>query len=391
MEPILQKVVPTDTTVSNTVPGMVLPLSATDVMVDNLKKRVAALEEKLSDAVIFRDYLQLAPYIPGPPVPGGPQALYDRACSADNVTIKQWFDIWLDHVAKNKKRFGDFEKMSVMQDYAASALQPVIVAGSGPSLKKNVKALAAERGNIKVVSCLHNFAFFEDNGVNADYYVNLDAGDVTISEMSQGGREPEPHYWERTKDRTLVTAITGHPDLINRWKGRVLFYNVIAPTPEYIHRLKEITKFNVTYSVGGNSLGACLYHAKAILGGCPIAYVGADFCFGYNKKFHSWDSPYDKQFSGLMKAVDIYGMPVWTWPSYFNFKCFFDFLACGGQGNQPGQYYNCTEGGILGAYNEGNIVQIKQESLAAFLWSYNLHKRIPELLSRDEANYQFLY
>ncbi len=220
--------------------------------------------------------------------------------------------------------------------------------------------------------------------------MNLDAGPITIEEMAQGGLRGAEEYWNLTKDRTLVTSITGHPDVLKKWQGKILFYNVIAPDPAYVNAMREITDFNLCFSVGGNTLGACLYMAKGILGANPIAYIGADFCFGYNKKFHPWESPYDKQYSGLVPWVDIFGNSIRTWPSYLNFKHWFDYIAEGGKGNQPGMYVNCTEGGILGSYPQGNIRSIKQLGLAEFLWPYNLHKQLPEQL-KDPKQYKFLF
>jgi len=338
--------------------------------------------------VLTRENLEYQPYIDGPPVPQGKETLYKQACSADGVTIDSWFDTWINHITENNKVY-DFKALSVEQELAKFAYMPCIVAGSGPSLRVNAKYLK-ERGNIPLVSCLHNFGYFEDLGCPADYYMNLDAGPITIEEMSQGGTQSPEHYWETTKDRTLVTAITGNPELLKKWKGKILFFSVVAPAKKFTDAVSEITDFHIHFSVGGNTLGACLYMAKAILGCNPIAYIGADFCFGHNHKFHSWDSPYDKQYSGLTPAIDVFGLPVKTWASYYNFKCWFEYIACGGSGNQPGDYVNCTEGGILGAYREGNIKQIRQVPLAMFLWPYTLHKKQSELLKSKET-FQFLF
>lgn len=351
---------------------------------DLLKERIKELEQKLGRVAMFRDYLQYQQYIEGPPVQNKEQ-LYQRACSNDGVTIASWYDIWLKNIETNCKQW-DVERNSAIQDYAKFAYKPGIIAGSGPSLKLNAKLLKG-RGEMALVSCLHNFGYLEDLGCPADYYVNLDAGDITIPEMSQGGTRDAEYYWNLTKDRTLVTAITCNPKLHEKWQGRILWYNAIAASPEYVERMQAITKFNLVYSVGGNTLGACLYHAKAILGCTPIVYVGADFCFGYDKQFHGWGSPYE--FSGVIPATDIFGNRVYTYPSYFNFKAWFDYIACGGKGNQPGMYINCTEGGILGAYPEGNIRQIQQMPLEHFMWTYNLHKKMGGM--QTTGDYQYLF
>lgn len=371
----------TDSTTSDTV--VINPEKAA------LENRIKELEGRLSLAIGFRDQLAFQHYIDNPPV-RSPQELYQRACSSDGVTIETWLPTWLKHIKENSEIY-DFRANSVMAEHGKSAYKPTIIIGSGPSLKYNVDVLAQNSKDYTIVACSHSFAFLEDNGVKVDYYVNLDSGTITIDELAQGGKKTPEYYWNLTKDRVLVTAITGHPDFHKKWQGEKRFYSVMASHPDFVKAHEEITKqFRPTFSVGGNCLGACLYFAKAILGACPIVFLGADFSFGYDKKFHSWDSPYDQQYSGLMYAFDIYGQKVGTWPSYYNFKNWFEFVACGGQGNQPGLYINCTEGGILGAYPEGNIRQIQQMRLKDFFWAYNLHKRMPEMLDPN-AQAQLLF
>jgi hypothetical protein len=333
--------------------------------------------------------LQFQAYIPAPPVKQ--KDLIKQATGGDDVTVESWFDIWLKQMTANAKSF-DFESLSAMQVHGTQALKPVIIAGSGPSLKYNVDELAKNKGDICLVSCLHNFGFFEDKGVHPDYYVHLDAGPITIEEVSQGGTKSAEEYWEATKNHTLVTAVVSHPEILKRWKGKILFYNITIPNGEYIEKMKAITPFDLMFSVGGNTLGAALYFAKAILGGNPITFIGADFCFGYDRKFHPFNSPYDQKFDGVIPVTDVFGNRVYTWPSYWGFKCWFDYICCGGAGNNPGVYINCSEGGTLGAYAEGNIRQITQMSLKEFLDAYRMHKEMPSILEKQKSGmYQFLF
>ena len=261
------------------------------------------------------------------------------------------------------------------------ALKPVIIAGSGPSLFKNIDALREHRGDICLVSCLHNFAYFEDNGVSADYYVNLDAGECTIDEMCIGGKQEKEYYFELSKDRVLVTPLVGHPGLHANWKGKMLWYNTAAD--ESFHgETKKILNVPLFFRMGGNVLGSCFYFAKCVLGGNPIIFIGADFSFGYNKRFHSYATDYDKS-QGDQAAVDVFGNKVYTWPSYYGFKRFFEYEIMGGRTGVGGIYINCTEGGLLGAYPQGNMRQIIQRDLASVLYEYNLYKLLPGSLNPD--------
>jgi len=281
--------------------------------------------------------------------------------------------------------------------------QPVIIAGSGPSLRKNAidmkpcegygidgKTLINHhgRGDIKVVSCLHNFAYFEDRDLMGpdDYYLTLDSGDITIREVYEGGEHDPDWYWDRSADRTLCAYIGTHPDLLSKWKGKVLFFT----TPPQSKKIWEETdkvfpyKESPTFNVGGNALGACLYMARGVLACGPVIFIGADFCFSYTQKFHAWDSPYDSMYSGLVYWVDIWGNRVGTWNSYLGFKKWFDFLACGGQGGNAQMFINATEGGILGAYPEGVIKQFMYMDLKTALHIFNIDKRMPGAMASNQ-------
>lgn len=345
---------------------------------DELKKQVTELEKKMSGMVEMD--LQYQQYITGPPVPKA--QLFGRACSNDTVTVQSWAETWIKYAHENSKMFKPGDNLAT-KDKHKYALRPGIIAGSGPSLKKNVHLLKERPDIVPLVSCLHNFAFFEDQGVKADYYLNLDSGDVTIPEMSQGGKKDEKYYWDKTKDRTLVTAIHTNPKLIERWQGEVRFFGTIIPHGATMQRYMEAYPHKLYYNVGGNTLGACLYHARAILGCSAIVFVGADFAFGYDKKFHPFDSPYDQQYSGLIPATDVFGNRVHTWQSYYNFKSWMEFIAMGGEGNAFGHFINATEGGILGSYPEGNIMQIQQMPLKAAINWMNLHKSLDEVIEKQ--------
>ena len=106
-----------------------------------------------------------------------------------------------------------------------------------------------------------------------------------------------------------------------------------------------------------------------------IIIVGADFCFGYGNEFHSYATQYDNYnghgIGNVVAAVDVFGNRRLTWPSYLNFKCWMDNLAC----TIPGTYINCSEG-IMGAYREGNIQQFKYMPLHDALIPYQSADRV---------------
>ena len=317
--------------------------------------------------------LEYQNYIEHPPVPAS--HLYSQACQNDGVTIDSWRPIWIANIRANHERFGPFKDRSVGKFWGQLKQKPVIIAGSGPSLKYNGHELA-NRDGIPLVSCLHNFHFFEDLGAAPEFYVTLDAGEVTVEEVSEGGSKSPEEYWAMTKHRKLLAFIGTHPKLLEKWQGEIYFFNAPVPDLAYMEEIEKIEPFHCYVGNGGNVLGACLYLAKGFFGGNPICFVGADFSFSYDKKFHGWKSKYDQSLGYTVRAVDVFGNRVHTWQSYANFKAWFDCIAL----KVPGIWINATEGGCFGAYPEGNLMAVKQMELNQFLGMYRMHEEL-----RDQA------
>ena len=308
--------------------------------------------------------------IPAPPQPT--KQMYAQAASNDAVTVDHWRKTWLGNIKANHEKYGPFKESGVGSLFGIFDKKPVIVAGSGPSLANNISDLKDTKG-IPILSCLHNFHYMVDHEIPVDYFVSLDAGEVTIEEISEGGSKSHEEYLEATKNFTLLAFIGSSPKLLASWKGKILFFNCPMPDTSLVEEIDKIENFKTYVSTGGNVLGACVYLAR-LMGATPVVFVGADFCFSYTKKFHAWKSKYDAEVGQAMRAIDIYGNRVLTWQSYYNFKTFFDWVAC----MVPGIYINCTEGGLLGAYPEGNIKQIQQMELKQLIRIYTFYHEIKE-------------
>lgn len=322
--------------------------------------------------------LELQPYIDWAPVPQN--VLYQHACANDATTVNSWRDTWISQTKANHAVFGPFKDKSLGQLYNKHRHSPIFVVGSGPSLKKNAHKLVNKNG-IPIISCLHNFHFLEDLGVDVDYYVSLDSGPVTIEEISEGG-SPDVDYWAKTKGKKLLAYIGSHPNLLAKWQGEIFFFNCPIPDQSIETEINKIEKFRLLVSSGGNVLGASLYIAKAFLGCTTTIFLGADFSFSYEDKFHGWDSKYDASLGAYVKGPDIYGIPVKTWGSYRNFKCWFDWVSQ----QVPGEYINATEGGIFGAYNEGNIRSVKQMDLDEVLTRFSMSDHMRDQVENPETD-----
>lgn len=305
------------------------------------------------------------PLISGPPPQEGD--LYAKACSGDSSTINHWRETWLKNYKATHERFGEFGEHSVGQLFGKNKHKPAIVIGSGPSLKYSLEGLKENMESktpLVTVSALHNFGYFEDNGLNADYYVSLDAGPIVIKDVFEGREKDPEHYWNQTKDKTLIAYVASDPALFDKWQGKVLLFNSLIPNKELREETVKIQPFSHYLSTGGNCLGACMYTAKAIMGSSKIIYVGADFCFDYDNTFHAYKTSYD-DLGGYVLAVDVFGNMRKTWQSYKNFKFWFDHIAC----NVPGEWVTCSEG-LLGAYRDGNIRQFQYCDLKTALIPY---------------------
>lgn len=313
-------------------------------------------------------------------VPVTPKQLYANAIANDNVTIDSWRNTWLQNIKDNKQRFGSFKDHSAGKLFKLYEHKPCILAGAGPSLKENVHQLK-DRGNIPLISCLHNFHIMEDNDAKPDFYVSLDAGEVVLEEVSEGGTLTPDEYWAKTKDRKLLAFIGSSPKLFEKWQGEVYLFNCPIPNIEVMKQITEIERFGCWVSNGGNVLGASLYLARGFFGCGTIAFVGADFSFSYDQKFHAWDSKYDKKLGYVVKATDVFGNKRLSWQSYLNFKGWFEQLSV----DSPQIFINCSEGGCLGAFPEGNMIQIQQMRLSRFLFMHRMHEELVDQMVKPEV------
>jgi hypothetical protein len=306
------------------------------------------------------------PLIDRPPETQG--NLFQRAASNDTATVERWRDIWVEYAKKTKERFGSFADRSIGKLYGVNRMKPVIICGSGPSLKSSIDALKENANSehpVMVVSCLHNFGYFQDEGFHAYYYMTLDSGEITVADVFEGRKEAPEHYWNATKGKKLLATISTHPKLFDLWQGDIILFNVMIPNLEIQTKLQEVERFTHYVSPGGNALGGCFYAAKAIFCSDPVMFVGADFCFDTNNQFHSYKTHYDDLGGYVMWPSVFSEINRKTWASYLNFKFFFDHCAM----KIPGTYINCSEG-LLGAYPEGNLKQFKYCSLKDALLPY---------------------
>jgi len=318
--------------------------------------------------------LEFQPYIMASPVT--PQDAHNQACQADANTITHWRETWLRNIKDNKATYGSFAENSVGQVWDTAKGRPAIIAGAGPSLKKTIERLKDRPKDMLLISCLHNFHYMEANNANVDYYVSLDAGPLTIKEITEGSGKTEEECFAMSKNKTLIAYVGTQPELLRKWQGKVLFFSAPIPDPELNKEIQKIEPFRVFVESGGSVFGTSMFFAKGFLGCTTTIFVGADFSFSSAAKtqFHPWESDYDKNLGNYINAVDIFGNRKKTWLSYYNFKLWTEVVAQ----RVPGIYINASEGGILGAHRDGNIIHIKQMWLDQVYDMFDLHQHKKE-------------
>lgn len=311
------------------------------------------------------------PLIAEPPPDVGD--LYKRACGGDRVTIDSWKDTWIKHYQSAKDHFGSFEEHSAGRLHGVNRHKPAIVLGSGPSLKDSIPALLKNQEKehpVMSISALHNFGYFEDEGIKPDYYLSLDSGAVVIDDVSESRNQDGKFYWEQTKGKVLLATIMSDPRLFELWQGELYLFNSLIPDMSLREEFAKIEKMTCYISSGGNAGGACMYAAKAIMGSSSIMYVGLDMCFDYDDKFHSYSTHYDNV-GKYIRWPDVFGVPRKTWMSYLNFKFFLDNVAK----TIPGTWINCSSG-LLGSYVGGNLKHYEYMDLQTALAQYHMSEEV---------------
>jgi hypothetical protein len=315
-------------------------------------------------------------------LPANPEELQARAASNDKPTMAHWRDTWIAHIKDNKEKYGSFYDHSIGKLHGINKHKTAIVIGSGPSLAQSLNGLRANakmKNPLLTVSCLHNFGYFMDEGIDADYYLTLDAGEIVVRDVFEGRQQPPEFYWEKTAGKKLLAYVGTSPNLLKLWQGEVFFFNTPLPDMALQAEIDAIEKFQHCISSGGNALGACMYAAKVIMGSPTIVFVGADFCFDYDNTFHAYKTHYD-EVGQFVLHPDVFGVPRKTWQSYLNFKFWLDRISM----TVPGVYVNASFG-CLGAYMGGNLGSFIYRSLDDWLIQYEIAESVTKYEKVDGA------
>ncbi|MDO8426751.1 MAG: DUF115 domain-containing protein, partial [Deltaproteobacteria bacterium] len=147
---------------------------------------------------------------------------------------------------------------------------PMVIAGAGPSLKKNAHLLREFKGKAIIFAAITAYKPLLNYGVVPDFIIASEKVDL-----------PEYFtYGEPDKKTRLVLAEVSHPQMFGRdVLGKFVFFN------QYIGLSVEQAKYwgsDYFPAIGGSVTTAAL--DMGIMFGCnPIVFVGQDLCFGDNE------------------------------------------------------------------------------------------------------------
>lgn len=325
-------------------------------------------------------------------------------CTANNcVTLLSWHEKWRDNIKANLKKYKYFDKDHSIKVFLNDCIDaPLICVAAGPSLKKNMPALKeASKKGFPIICGAHSFMYLAKEGIKPTYVTLLDAGDEWIDYIKNSP-------WD---DIPLFCSIDMTPSYLDEWKGPKYFLRSTFPDDElgetmFVQFSQILNHMPSIMPTGGHTGGLTVSIAHMLLMASEIILVGYDYCYdNVGHFYYGGDNKLDNASSPhligapIVEATTITGELTRTSPSYLGFKLWTD-MSLNAAVNRPPQLYlgamgkphelrgaeiiNATEGGMLGAYAEGNLGWIKYmklEDAVVYAMNKNHHKQ----LKRTEA------
>jgi hypothetical protein len=267
-------------------------------------------------------------------------------------TIRNYRKTWIDNLKENVKTYDFFEK-DASKLKAFTYEEPAFLVGASPSLSKNIDELKNKKGTI--FASAHSLKYLLKHGIKPDFVILVDAQKRSLGYIAIG---------DKSKDLTLLIDICVSPDILKAWKGAVWFFRGThgKNIDKYVDK---ITDFKNKITTGGSVISTSTILALS-LGLKNIVFVGNDFSFPKDNYYAKSIPIKEKDGESIVHSVDrcytydISGKKIDTVTRFFMTKIFLDFLSAS---MADIKFINATEGGILGAYKEGNLKSMKQVPL----------------------------
>ena len=280
---------------------------------------------------------------------------YEEDTKHSNVGLS-WGPRWIKNLKANVKKVGDLGRFGIMHLENRWAGKTAYLVGAGPSLKNNVNDIPKDG---KIITNVHAVKFLIENGIKPDYVGVIDAYDRQAKWCDIGNE---------SKGISLLMDINCSPEIFKTWKGPIIFFRTIGKGDTGLAKdLWDLSDMDHLIRSGGNVMTAMLYAAR-IMGMKKFVFIGHDYAnvgfdFGVDYANGQRDTgktsrgPKKDKFMDSMWGVDIQGLGVITLMRMWIYKFWTESFATG---QKDCEFLNCTEGGILGSYPQGNLSFIKQ-------------------------------
>ncbi len=173
------------------------------------------------------------------------------------------FSEWIGHMAQNLHVLSDTSPVTALSGSLEGV--PAFIVGAGPSLDKNIKALALAKKKGIVIAVDVAGGAMDRNGIAPHVIVSLEALNLSkhIASLSY------------IKDVILSPSLTGHPDCFQVQAGHVMpFFEALGPFSAVV-KLADVPGVIV-----GGSVSTVAFSLATLFGCSPIVLVGQDL--GYS-------------------------------------------------------------------------------------------------------------
>ncbi len=176
--------------------------------------------------------------------------------------------MWIDNYFDNIRHLSKYPPLDVLRDRLKGV--PLVVAGAGPSLKKNAALLKEFKGKAVIIAAITAYKPLLNYGVVPDFIIASEKVDL-----------PEYFtYGEDDKNTRLIAAEVSHPNMFSREvKDKFVFFN-----PYMCLSSEHAGLWGSSYMLSsGGSVTTAALDVGVMLGCDPIVFIGQDLSFGENE------------------------------------------------------------------------------------------------------------
>jgi hypothetical protein len=199
---------------------------------------------------------------------------------------------------------------------------PAIVVGAGPSLDRDIAAVAAVAGKAAVIVADTAFPPLLAAGIEPTLVVTVDPKSASLYHFDLAGRTDLP----------LAAAAGAHPALLARWTGP-LFFGFTGPD-RYPPEARRWIERRIGFFTAGGSVSAMALELALIMGAGAVTAVGQDFSFPAGRAYADGTAPAILGFTlaavpvaDRRTEVDPFGRPVVTTVALTGYRREFERLA----------------------------------------------------------------